>query len=429
MFRKRLFAFCLLSLLLIPMAAAQDDKKPTIGILRFGTITGLTLTEYGILEALELYDFISAEERAQMAEYQDLEGEKVNIIWGNANFDISSINLILEDMLDQDVDALVTISTPVTQAAVNVTSNMDDPPAVLFTAVYSPYKSGIADSSCIKPDHVTGVETRTPYENIISLLLLQNPDMKKIGIIYSSLETSGVFGAEEVSEISESLGLTIESIAVSFIPDIPLAAEGLIAKGIEAFLIPMDTMTTRGLPLLVQTATTNNVPIFHSTLGGIFSGATVSAGSTLYYLRGVNLGYILAAHLNGELDIATAGIQASDFMYVGINMNMARAQNIEISEALMAEADVVLEAGGGFRVAALSRMGGQATITIAEEFRVLVDILGRSGQFPISPEIAAFLERLPPYDYEAGGEAFLESILCTPERIAEEQAELDASSE
>ena len=60
---------------------------------------------------------------------------------------------------------------------------------------------------------------------------------------------------------------------------------------------------------------------------------------------------------------------------------------------------------------------------------MLVDILGRSGQFPISPEIAAFLERLPPYDYEAGGEAFLESILCTPERIAEEQAELDASSE
>ena len=428
MFKKGLWVFMLLSLL-IPMAAAQDDSKPTIGIFRFGSITGLTLTEHGILNALELYDFISAEERAQLADYQDLEGEKVNIIWENANFDISSINLILEDMLDRGVDVLVTISTPVTQAAVNVTSDMDDPPAVLFTAVYSPYKSGIADSSCIKPDHVTGVETRTPYENIVSLLLLQNPDMEKIGIIYSSLETSGVFGAEEVTEIGESLGLTIESAAVSSIPDIPLAAEGLIAKGIEALLIPMDTMTTRGLPLLTQTAVTNSIPVFHSTLGGVYSGATVSAGSTLYYLRGVNLGYILAAHLNDELDIAAAGIKATDFMYVGVNMNMAKAQNIEISEDLMAEADIVLEEGGGFRVAALSRMGDQSTITIAEEFRVLVNVLGSSGQLPISPEIAAFLDMLPPYDYMAGGEAFLESILCTPEQIAAEQAELDARSE
>ena len=428
MFKKGLLAFMLLSLL-IPLAAAQDDSKPAIGIFRFGTITGLTLTEHGILNALELYGFISAEERAQLDEYQDLEGEKVDIIWGDANFDISSINLILEDMLDRGVDVLVTISTPVTQAAVNVTSDMDDPPAVLFTAVYSPYKSGIADSSCIKPDHVTGVETRTPYENIVSLLLLQNPDMKKIGIIYSSLETSGVFGAEEVTEIAEALGLTIESAAVTSIPDIPLAADGLITKGVEALLIPMDTMTTRGLPLLVDTAVTNDIPIFHSTLGGVYSGATVSAGSTLYYLRGVNLGYILAAHLNDDLDIAAAGIKAADFMYVGINMNLARAQNIEVSEALMAEADIVLEEGGGFRVAALSRMGGQSAITIAEEFRVLVNILGSSGQLPISPEISAFLDMLPPYDYMAGGEAFLESILCTPEQIAAEQAELDAQSE
>ncbi len=428
MFKKGLLAFMLLSLL-IPLAAAQDDSKPTIGIFRFGTITGLTLTEHGILNALELYGFISAEERAQLDEYQDLEGEKVDIIWGDANFDISSINLILEDMLDRGIDVLVTISTPVTQAAVNVTLDMDDPPAVLFTAVYSPYKSGIADSSCIKPDHVTGVETRTPYENIVSLLLLQNPDMKKIGIIYSSLETSGVFGAEEVTEIAEALGLTIESAAVTSIPDIPLAADGLITKGIEALLIPMDTMTTRGLPLLVDTAVTNDIPIFHSTLGGVYSGATVSAGSTLYYLRGVNLGYILAAHLNDELDIAAAGIKAADFMYVGINMNLARAQNIEVSEALMAEADIVLEEGGGFRVAALSRMGGQSAITIAEEFRVLVNILGSSGQLPISPEISAFLDMLPPYDYMAGGEVFLESILCTPEQIAAEQAELDAQGE
>ena len=428
MFKKGLLAFMLLSLL-IPMAAAQDDSKPTIGIFRFGTITGLTLTEHGILNALELYGFISAEERAQLDDYQDIEGEKVNIIWGDANFDISSINLILEDMLDRGIDVLVTISTPVTQAAVNVTLDMDDPPAVLFTAVYSPYKSGIADSSCIKPDHVTGVETRTPYENIVSLLLLQNPDMKKIGIIYSSLETSGVFGAEEVTEIAEALGLTIESAAVTSIPDIPLAADGLITKGIEALLIPMDTMTTRGLPLLVDTAVTNDIPIFHSTLGGVYSGATVSAGSTLYYLRGVNLGYILAAHLNDELDIAAAGIKAADFMYVGINMNLAKAQNIEVSEALMAEADIVLEEGGGFRVAALSRMGGQSAITIAEEFRVLVNILGSSGQLPISPEISAFLDMLPPYDYMAGGEAFLESILCTPEQIAAEQAELDAQGE
>ena len=432
MFKKWLLVLALLSLLLIPLARAQEDGNPTIAILRFGSLAGSDLTLIGILDTLEIYDFINAEEQAALGGYQDLEGEKINVIWRDANFDFPTVNLMISDAIDRGADALLTLSTPVTQAAVNATLDMDDPPVVLFTTVYNPYQSGIADAPCIKPDHVTGTETLTPYEDIVPLLLLQDPDMKKIGTIYSSSETSGVLGAERIKEIGESLGLTVETAAVTSLPDLSLAAEGLISKGVEAFLIPTDLITTKGLPLLMALAIENSIPIFHSSQGGIYAGATISAGSGLYYALGVNVGYILTAHLNEAIDIATTGISAVSNMGVSVNMDLAMMQNAAIPQTLMEKADYVIQ-NRELRVTSLEWL--EENIAISDSLQVMIDYVeqqrnslqaGQSGLPQISPEILSFAEGMESFDYKAGGEAFLKTLACTPERIAEQQAELDA---
>ena len=140
----------------------------------------------GLLNVLQSYGFISEAERGLLAATQEFEGERINIISSAELPNITDIGLIIEKSLDRKVDAIVASSSVAAQSAVHATSDMDDPPAVIFTRVSDPYAAGIAQSSCVKPNHVTGLQTAVPYEEIIPLLLAQDPDIKSIGMIHTS---------------------------------------------------------------------------------------------------------------------------------------------------------------------------------------------------------------------------------------------------
>ena len=413
MLKKALLLLVLSSLLLAP-AAAQDNDNPIIAFLEFGLTPTTSVVRQGVLDMLQSHGFINAEEKLTTLGPRDLpedlpadlEGEHINIIWGNANFDLSTMNLLVDRMLDQDVDVFVTISSPAAQSAVNATIDMDEPPPVFFTAVYNPYQVGIAESPCIKPAHVTGSLAEIAYEDIMPLLLLQDPNIKTIGTIYNSTESSARYDAERIVEEGQALGLNVEVTAVSSLADLSPAAEGLVNKGIEVFLLPLDMMTWTGIPIISQIAAENSVPIFHTGIDSIYdTGAAVSTGYFLYFDQGINVGRMLAAYLKGELDVATTGIsiQTSDIR-VAMNVNAAAAQGFEISDALAQKGDMLVDENQAVRLRPNSPLRNEYERLITE------------------PELGTE-EQL------AADRAFLESLACTPEQIAAEQAELDAQSE
>ena len=397
---KRLFAVVVLTSLFATLPVAADDHRPKIAILRLGPLPSIEITEGAILDVLESYGFISAEENRIVEARRDHEGENIHFIWGDAGFDFPTVNLMIEDALDNEADVLLTIGTAATLVAVSVTADMDEPPAVLFTAVHNPYESGIAESSCIKPDHATGAEIETSYEYVFAALLLQNPDMKKIGTIYSTAEASGVYGADQIASHAAEQGMTVKAAGVTRLADLLFAAAGLVEAGAEAIVLPIDSLATQGLPIIVAVANENGVPVFHPSLGSIDYGATVGAGFSRFYESGVNVARLLVGHLNGDIEIATTGIHVASDTALGINLDSAKLQGVDVSSELMREADVVLEGGASTRV---SR-------------RVMQRIRQRGVIIPLEDRLEDDME-------------FLANLQCTEEMIAEQQAELDAASE
>ena len=277
MLTRLLLAMYLLALL-IPGALAIDDK-PVVAILRFGPMFNFSLIQDSVMGMLANTGLISEEEAAtDFSAGAELDGENIRVVMGDAALNFANLNLVIESALDKGADALITFSTPMTLAALNATQDMDDPPIILFASVFNPYAAGIARSACIKPDHVTGVLSVTPYEDIVPLLLLQDPDITTIGTLYSSSETSGRLGAEEIAAAAEAHGLQVETAAITAISDLIPAAESLVAKGVEAFLIPSDLLTVAGLPSLMQVGIESGIPVFHATANTLNDGATVSAG-------------------------------------------------------------------------------------------------------------------------------------------------------
>ena len=430
MTKRLLLVLCALALLL-PAASAQDDDKPTIAVLRFGTHLSYGLVETALVDALAASELVNDDEWALLTQGEDLSGERINLIWSDANFDFANANTIVENAIDQGADVLITLSTPVTQAATLITSDMDDPPAVIFTSVYNPLEAGIAKATCVKPAHVTGIESRTAYEDIVPLLLLQNPDIKTIGTLYSTSETSGREGAKRIVAAADSLGLEVLQAGVNSAAELGLAAEGLASNGAEALLIPSDMTTAAGLPAIMQVATDNGLPIFHTISTALYDGATVTAGTSESLLQGGALAALLAGHLDGSVDIAAVGIGLINNLVVGVNLDTAAEQGITVSDDLMDLADQVMQDGEftSLRMVNLLKSKGMDDETVAMLIKAAQSLRqGGASDLDLSPELQAMVKQA----IAAGGggadiDALLTEMHCSDEMIAEQQAALAAA--
>ena len=376
---------------------AQDDDKPTIAIMGFGWFPSFEVTEGAIFDMLQSYGFVSAEESAILKSREDLEGENINVFWVDPGRGRADLSQAVERAIDMDPDVLVTLSSWLTQAAVNITLDMDDPPPVLFASVNYPYRSGIADAPCIKPAHVTGSESLTPFEYVMSLLKIQFPELTMIGTMFNSSEDGGRWGVDRITAIAEGYGITVETAGLTQVSDVRVAADTLIDKGVQAFVLPWDHLTSQGLPIIAIAANEAGIPVFHPSIGAIYYGATVGAGFYLYYEDGVTVGRMLVAYLNGELDIERTAISQQSSQGLGVNLDAAFVQGVEMAPEIMSQVDVVIEGG-----------------ELAE----------------VSPEVQLVLAQrgvlVPKEDRLEDDRLFLAALECTPEMIAEQQAEVDA---
>ena len=393
---RKLTGLLFIALFFAAPALAQDADKPTIAILRYGGTALTALAEKGILDMFEAYGLVNPEERAILERAEDLEGERLNVIYGDAGFDIPAANIMVEDALDQGADTLLTLSTPVSQIAANIARQMDNPPAIIFAIVTAPYFAGIADAPCIKDSHIAGTQTLVPYDDFVPLLKVQDPEMETIGTIVNLAEPNSVFGVERITQLADELGMRIEVTPVVAIADLPLAAAGLISKGVEAIVLPASYTTSNGLPAIVDTVEEHGgIPIFSIVAEHVYRGATVGADFYSLYREGVIAARMLIAHLNGDIDISRLSVNLKPGFTVAINLDAAAEAGVAISDDLLAMADWTIK-------------DGQSS----------------EGVTPDLPEVGIELEEMSLDERHEADLAFLAELHCTDEMIAEQRAAL-----
>ena len=385
-------------------------------------------SECGVIEALHRFGWLTDDEYGGLkANLEDglsnLEGERVNLLFSDASWDYGSLIPMMETALDKGADVFVTETTPVAQAAVNFTLAMDDPIPVIFMSVFNPYAAGIADAPCIKPDNVTGTQELIDYEGLLALAALQNPDLETVGTLYNSASAAGQMGAELIAEAGEALGIRVEQAAVFGLADVGIGLEGLISKGVDAFVLTVDILTSQATAQIATIGADNDIPVYHPVASYLYSGATVAAGSIATYGPGLNAGQILVGILDGALDPATTGINTADNSVIAVNVDRSARSGVKVSENLLSRADFVVADGelsitpkGMTNFQFLGEMGMMA---------LLYPQLA-SGTDAVTPEMLAMLAQVAFPDPTAAHEAFLAGLQCTDEMIAEQQAELDA---
>ena len=405
------FAFALLLALLVvagPLVQAQAKDTPTVAVVQFGQNTIALFVTAGLINTLHAYDYITAEEMPAPlpgigipGHMQNTALENINFHQLYADFDLTTIQVVVDAALDLEPDIIVAIEETAALSAVNATATMEDPPVVLFASVPNPYEAGIAEASCLKPAHVSGTHTIVPYQDILPMFTAQQEDLDAIGVIFNSNEGSSASAAQEIARVGEALGWRVDLAGAITFADMAPATGGLLARGAQAIVLPNSSMLTASQPIVTSVAGEAGAPVYSIGMEGALypKGSMIGFSFNQWYDLGNNLGRIAVAWLNGELDIAEAGISAErPLLGYTVNQNYADEWGVELAAAVVDAADIVL---------AGPRMSIRTDRVRAEFGKAMMP--------------------LPLEARQAADQEFIESIRCTPEIIAEQQAELDAA--
>ena len=381
-------------LILLPTASdAADDTVPTLAFLRFGQSESFALTDRAVLDMLEVYGYISADERETLEAGNDLRGEKISILYRDAGFDFPTANLMVEDALDEGADIFLTVSTQVGMIALGAMSDMEDPPVLVFAIVTDPHESGLATATCIKPPNVTGTLMHFDLQEYARTAYLQDPDFASIGFIGDANDPATPGFVATVQRVGDSLGFRVEIATIVTAADYAIATESLLDKDVDAIGILPHTGASTGVASIVDAA--YGVPVFSSLVSDVIHGVTIAAGFEGWYREGVQAARMVIAYLEGKLDIATTAIASTPGYAVAVNLDSAEAQGVVITEGLLAEADYIVQGGEG------------------------------EGMIEIPGEIG--LREMTLEERRAEDAAFLENLQCTPDLIAEQLSTVTAA--
>ena len=269
----------------------------------------------------------------------DAKGEELGVTFNyadyfsNAQADYSVLNQISTDLLADQVDVIVAIATPVAMVMQSATEDTDIP--VIFSAVSDPVGAGLVESMDAPGGNITGTSDALDTATIMNLMLAANPDLKKVGLLYDTAQDASQNAIQDAIAFCEENGIEYEEKTGSTTDDVILAAQSLIADGVEAVFTPTDnTIMTAELSIYELF---NDAKIPHYTgadsfaLNGAFCGYGVD-----YANLGVATADMVAEVLTGDADVAATPVQTFD--------NGIATVNTDTCEAIGFDLDTIKEA-------------------------------------------------------------------------------------
>ena len=264
------------------------------------------------------------------------EGKNIKFDFQNAGGDFSNCESIASKFVNQNCDLILAISTPSAQAAANATKNIP----ILVTGITNLEEAGLVGSNDIPNTNVTGTSDLSPVKETIKLIAKLKPDVKKVGVLYSNLDTSPMYQAKLAKNEIRNLGLKPILATVSQMNEVQQVAENLIPQ-VDVIYIPIDKITSSAMTLISDIAMKNNKFVVCSE-NLINKGAAACYGID-YYELGQLTAKQAAIILEKKNTPQNMPIEYSDNIKLFLNKNTLEKLNIKIPDDLLKIAEITGE--------------------------------------------------------------------------------------
>ena len=216
---------------------------------------------------------------------------EIEVLYDNANADANVMRQIIANFISKDVDLMVGIATPVAMDMQAATEDNEIP--VIFAAVSDPLAVGLVDTLENPGHNITGTSDYLNTTAIMNLIVAQNPEIKKVGLLYDAGQDASTNPIKDAKAFLESKNIGYVEKTGTNVDEIKLAVSSLVAEGVEAIFTPTDnTVMTAELSIYEQIAQ---------------AGILHYCGADSFALNGAFLGF--------GVDYANLGRETADMIY------------------------------------------------------------------------------------------------------------------
>lgn len=270
---------------------------------------------------------------ARLAEIESEQGITINVKYDNCNADANVMNQIIANFAADNVDLMVGVATPVAMAMQSATEDSKMP--VVFAAVSDPVGAGLVASLEEPGSNVTGSSDNLDTNSVMNLIFAQNPDAKKIGLLYDVGQDSSTAAIEHAKAYLDDKGVEYVERTATTAEEVALAAQALVSDGVDAVFTPTDNTIMKAELAIYETFTDAGIPHYTGADSFALNGAFLGYGVD-YANLGRETADMIASILTEGKDPATTPVITFD--------NGTATVNTEICEKLGLDFDTVSEA-------------------------------------------------------------------------------------
>ncbi len=243
---------------------------------------------------------------------------------------------VLKQLGDQaivdGVDAIIPIGT--TAAKVMTLCAQDSQTPVIYAAVSDPEKEDLTGI-----EYVTGTSDALETSAILDMMVKQNPDTKKVGLLYSLSESNSATPIQEAKEYLESKNIAYVEQTANTNDEVIAAASALVADGVDAIFTPTDNVIMSAELAIYEQLAQAGIPHYTGADSFVRNGAFATCG--------VNYTDLGARTADLAYQAITEGVDGMEDVYYMdgglITVNTETAKALGIDPQIFADMGEVVE--------------------------------------------------------------------------------------
>ena len=291
-------------------AGKKDTYK--IGITQYADHPSLDNCRKGFIEGLKENGFV--------------EGENLEIDYQAAQANDSMNTQIAQSFANSGMDLVCGIATPSAQALYVACKEKNIP--VIFNAISDPVGAGLVQSLETPGSNVTGTSDYLDTTAIMNPIFAADPDAAKIGLLYDAGQDSSTAAIASAKAYLDEKGITYVEHTGSTADEVMLAAQAMVADGVDAVFTPTDNSIMKAELAIYETFIDAGIPQYTGADSFALNGAFLGYGVDYANLGRETADMIADILLNGA-DPASTPVKTFDNGTAVINTETCAALGLD----------------------------------------------------------------------------------------------------
>lgn len=262
----------------------NDSHMPLVAIANYGPHSSLEDSIKGFKEEMIQQGFI--------------ENKNVRYKVSDVSFDSNLIQQMIVQLKILQPDVILTMTTPVAQAAKNLTKNIP----LVFSVITDPVEAGLLNIKNQPHDNMTGASDEQNFDILLNFARNIIPNAHRVGVFYATSEANDIALVKMIKASALKLNMQVIAVAIDQPRDIPIRIQFFKDK-VDFIYVGTSGPIQPTLPAIIAEADKMNIPIFNANEESVKKNQVLASFGVDYIKVGSNAAKIVAKILRGEKNI------------------------------------------------------------------------------------------------------------------------------